>query len=79
MQARGIDTHGQGVSVRAAVNTEGRITAVKVVRSSGSPETDVAVANVLRTIVLSDAPSGLLNGAVTLNVGRSAIVQASAH
>ena|SRR5579864_2973286 len=79
LQARGIDTHGQGVSVRAEVNPDGRVTAVKVVRSSGSPETDLAVEKVLRSIVLADAPSGLMNGAVTLNVGRTAILQASAH
>ncbi|HEY2753733.1 TonB family protein [Phenylobacterium sp.] len=79
LAAKGVDTQGQGVSVRATVNTEGNITSLKVIRSSGSTETDQAVANVLRSVIWANAPSGLTNGAVTLNVGKSAIVQASAQ
>jgi TonB family protein len=79
LESKNIDTRGEGVSVRATVDPMGSITAIKVVRSSGSAETDRAVEAVLRRVVRADAPAGLMNGAVTLNVGKTAILQASAH
>ncbi len=33
----------------------------------------------LRRIVVTDAPIGLLNGAVTLNVGQGALIQTAAR
>jgi TonB family protein len=76
LRAAGVDAQAQPVSVRASVSPDGHLTGVKVIRTSGSPETDRAVTEVLRKIVLTDAPIGLLNGAVTLNVGQGAVIQA---
>jgi TonB family protein len=76
LRAAGIGSQAQPISVRASVSPSGHVTAVRVTRTSGSPETDRAVADVLRKVLVADAPVGLLNGAVTLNVGQGAIVQA---
>jgi TonB family protein len=79
LRAAGVDTATHAVSVRAKVSPDGHLTSVHVIRTSGSPEVDRAVAAVLRKIVLADAPVGLLDGAVTLNVGSGPVVQADAR
>jgi len=78
LHAAGVDTHNQAVSVRASVAPDGRLMGLQVIRTSGSPDVDRAVAAVLRKVILTDAPTGLLDGAVTLNVGRE-LVQANAR
>jgi TonB family protein len=77
--AAGIGAQNQPVSVRATVSPDGHVTGLRVLRSSGSPDTDRAVAGVLRKILAADAPVGLLDGAVTLNVGQGIGLQAQAH
>jgi hypothetical protein len=42
---------------------------MRVVRSSGSRDIDHAVATALKRIVVADPPVGLVDGAVTLNLG----------
>ena len=79
LRAAGVDTDARSVSVRASVSLGGKITGVRVLRSSGSSDTDAAVVAVLRQIIWSRPPAGLLDGAVTLNVGKDAIVQAQAR
>jgi len=79
LQSAGVDAEAATVSVRAKVSTDGNVTGVQVMRSSGSADTDRAVAGVLRKILVSDAPLGLMNGAVTLNVGHGAMLQATGH
>src|SRR5258708_18586274 len=79
LQAAGVDSQAQAVSARASVSPDGHLTGVRVTRSSGSPDTDRAVADGLRKIVLADAPIGLLDGAVTLNVGQGAVIQAASR
>lgn len=79
LHAAGIDTQARAVSVRASVGPDGRLTGLRVLQSSGSPDVDRAVAAVLQKIVLTDAPVGLLEGAVTLNVGRELVAQAGAR
>jgi TonB family protein len=79
LQVAGVDTAAATVSVRAKVSADGHVTGLQVTRSSGSADTDRAVAGVLRKILVTDAPVGLLNGAVTLNVGQGAMVQANGH
>ena len=79
LQAAGIDTRAQAVSVRASVAPDGRLTGLQVIRTSGSPEVDRAVTAVLRRIIVTDAPVGLLDGAVTLNVGHELVAQAGAR
>lgn len=70
LRAAGIDPQGQPISVRAALRPDGHLKAVEVLRSSGSPEIDRAVAAVLRKTLMGVAPIGLLDGAVTLTVGQ---------
>nr|MEA2798601.1 hypothetical protein [Phenylobacterium sp.] len=79
LRAAGIDDQVQPVSVRASVSPDGHLTGLRVTRTSGSRETDRAVAEVLRKILMADAPIGLLDGAVTLNVGQGATIEADAR
>jgi TonB family protein len=76
LRAAGVDIEAQSVAVRVTVSPDGRLTGARVVRSSGSPETDHAVETVLRKIVATNAPLGLVDGAVTLNLGRTPLLQA---
>lgn len=66
LAAAGVDAQ---VSVRARIDPEGKVTAVRVLRSSGSPRTDRTVEAVLKRVIRADPPLGLTDGAVTLNVG----------
>lgn len=75
----GVDLAGQSVTVRATVRSDGHLSGVSVVRSSGSRDTDHAVETVLRKVVVSDAPLGLLGGAVTLTLGADPMVRAAAR
>jgi TonB family protein len=79
LRAAGIDAQSQPVTVRARVNPDGHLAGVQVLHTSGSPEVDRAVADVLRKVLVADAPVGLLDGAVTLNVGQGAGRPAQAH
>jgi len=69
LPATGLDFRTQHVSVRASVDEDGHVNSIRVVRSSGSPQTDRAVEAVLRKIVLAEALIGLTGAAVTLNAG----------
>ncbi len=60
---------GPAVSVRAAIDLDGQVTAINVLRSSGSPQTDRVIEAVLKRLIRADPPLGLSDGAVTLNVG----------
>ena len=79
LRASGIDAQSPPVSVRARVNPDGHLAGVRVLHSSGSPEIDRTVAEVLRKVLVADAPIGLLDGAVTLNAGQGAGLPAQAH
>lgn len=72
------DLRGRPVSVRAAVDLDGRVDAIRVLHSSGSRDADRAVEAVLRKILRANPLLGLTDGAVTLNVGQAAIVEAKA-
>jgi len=77
--AAGVDAQSPPLSVRARVRPDGHLITVQVLRTSGSPQLDQTVAEVLRKVLVTDAPIGLLDGAVTLNVGRRAIREADAR
>ena len=77
LQAAGIGPQSQPVSVRASIAPDGHVTELRVLRSSGSPDTDRAVAKVLRKVLVSAPPLGFLDGAVTLNVGQGVGLQAA--
>jgi TonB family protein len=72
----GVDLTGQSVAVRATVRSDGHLSGVYVVDSSGSRDVDHAVETVLRKVVVGDAPLGLIGGAVTIRVGPPPIVRA---
>ena len=78
LRASGIDPEVKSVSVRAFVAPDGQLTGMKVIRSSGSRDTDRAVETVLRKIVVADPPIGLDDGAVTLNLNPAPVVEATA-
>jgi TonB family protein len=78
LRAAGIGPQSQAVSVRARVAPDGRLGRIEVLRTSGSPDVDRAVTEVLRRLMATNAPLGLLDGAVTLNVGQGAVLQAEA-
>jgi TonB family protein len=67
----GVDTQGQTVTVRAAIDPDGKVTGVKVLKSSGSRRTDRIVGAVLQAVVRAYPPLGLTDGAVTMQVGDS--------
>jgi TonB family protein len=72
LHAAGVDAQTPPISVRARISPDGHLIGVQVLHSSGSPEVDRAVADALRKALVTNAPIGLLNGAVTLNVGQGA-------
>lgn len=78
LRASGIDWTTRSVSVRATVEPDGSLGGIRVVRGSGSRDADRAAQTVLRKVLLTDPLIGLMDGAVTLNVGQAAIVQAKA-
>ncbi|HLZ75320.1 TonB family protein [Phenylobacterium sp.] len=69
LSAVGVDSASRPISVRATVAPDGHVTGVAVLQSSGAPEIDRKVATVLQRVLLANPPVGLLDGAVTLNVG----------
>ena len=78
LDATGLDLKSQSVSVRATIDPWGRLYDMRVVRSSGSRETDLAVETVLKKVVATSAPLELTDGAVTMTVGEAPIVEAKA-
>ena len=79
LREAGIGPETQPVTVRATVAPDGHLTGLTVVRSSGSPQTDRVVSQILRQVLVSQAPVGLFDGAVTLNVGAGARIETAAR
>ncbi len=79
LRATRLDLKGHSVSVRATVDVDGRLTGMQVVRSSGSPDTDIAVETVLKKVVARDLLFGLTDGAVLLTVNGAPVVEAAAQ
>ena len=71
-----VDTQGRMVTVRAAIDPDGKVTGVRVVRSSGSRDTDRTIEAVLQTVIHSYPPLGLMDGSVTMSVGDARFEQA---
>ena len=73
----GVSLAGQTADVRATVGSDGRLMGLRVVRSSGSRDTDAAIEKALNRLRV-EAPPALLAGAqVTLAVGGSPAAPAS--
>lgn len=70
---------GRSVSVRATVDVDGRVTGMQVVRSSGSPDADIAVETLLKKVVAKEPLFGLADGAVLLTVNGAPMVEAAAR
>jgi TonB family protein len=65
----GVSLAGQTADVRATVGGDGRLMGLRVVRSSGSRDTDAAIEKALDRLQV-EAPPALLSGAqITLPVG----------
>jgi TonB family protein len=79
LRATRLDLKGQSVSVRATVDVDGRVTGMQVVRSSGSPDADIAVETLLKKVVAKEPLFGLVDGAVLLTVDGAPMVEAAAQ
>lgn len=73
--AAGVDV-GPGLSVKGRVNSDGRLTGVRVVKSSGSLEADQKAAQALRRLKVPAPPNALLGADVTVAVTKESILQA---
>jgi TonB family protein len=78
LDVAGVDLKGQPVAVRGSVDSEGKLRAIHVVRSTGSRDTDFAVEKALKRMSVANVPPLLVGGEVTLALGGPPIVQAKA-
>lgn len=72
----GIDVGG-GLDVKARVDADGRLAVVRVVKSTGSHETDQLAVAALKRVRVAGPPNALLGADVTIAVTRAPLVQAS--
>jgi len=79
LNAAGVDLNGHSVAVRATVDGDGHLNGVRVVRSSGSRDTDAAIEAALKKLPVADAPTALIGGAITFTLGDVASEQAAAR
>jgi TonB family protein len=73
--AAGVDV-GEGLDVKARVDADGRLTALRVVKSTGSLETDQKAVKALKKLRVAGPPNALLGADVTVAVARTPIVAA---
>lgn len=75
LAAAGVET-GSGLTIAARVGSDGRLTAARVVNSSGSLETDRQATKVLRRLRVSAPPNVLIGADVKIAVGPEQVQQA---
>jgi TonB family protein len=75
----GVDLAGQGVRVKAHVDSEGELSNVHVVSSTASRDVDYNVETALRRVRLAYVPPQLIGSDVTLALGQAPLVQAKAR
>lgn len=75
--AAGVEAPG-GLKVKARVDSDGRLTAIRIVNSSGSPATDVAAARALRNLRVAQPPLVLIGANVNVAIGPAPLVTAKA-
>jgi TonB family protein len=68
LAASGLDLTGRDVRVEATVDSDGHLYAVRVIRSSGSPDTDAVVAHALNRLHVEHTPNQLIGARVTFFV-----------
>lgn len=74
----GVDV-GPGLDLKARVNADGRLTSLRVVKSSGSLETDQKALASLKRLRVAAPPNALLGAEVTVAVAREPVLQAHAN
>lgn len=74
--AAGVDV-GEGLDVQARIDAEGRLTTVRVVRSTGSLEIDRKAVKALKRLRVAGPPNSLLGADVTIAVGKAPLSSAS--
>lgn len=74
--AAGVDV-GEGLDVKARVNSDGRLTGLRVVKSSGSLETDQKAVEALKRFRVSAPPNALLGADITVAVSKAPVAQAA--
>lgn len=71
----GVDV-GPGLDVKARVNSDGRLSSLRVVKSSGSLETDQRAVAALRRLKVSAPPNALLGADITVAVAKEPVLAA---
>jgi len=74
--AAGVDV-GPGLDVKGRVNSDGSLSGLRVVKSSGSLETDQKAVAVLKRLRVPAPPNTLLGADVTVAVAKEPVVQAA--
>lgn len=74
--AAGVDV-GPGLDVKGRVNSDGALTGLRVVKSSGSLEIDQKAVAVLKRLRVPAPPNALLGADVTVAVAKEPVVQAA--
>lgn len=74
--ARGVDV-GPGLDVKGRVNSDGSLGSLRVVKSSGSLETDQKALAALKRLRVAAPPNALLGAEVTVAVAREPVLQAA--
>lgn len=71
----GVDV-GPGLDVKARVNSDGRLSGLRVVKSSGSAEIDQKAVAALKRLKVSAPPNALLGADITVAVGKEPVAHA---
>lgn len=79
LEAAGVAVGSGGLAIRAHVDGLGQLTGVRVVRSSGSLDTDARAKAALHNLSTPMAPATLSGRDITLSFAADPIVQATAH
>lgn len=74
--AAGVDV-GPGLDVKGRVNADGSLSSLRVVKSTGSPETDRQAVAALKRLRVAAPPNTLLGANVTVTVAKEPALQAA--
>jgi TonB family protein len=74
--AAGVDV-GPGLDVKGRVNSDGSLSSLRVVKSTGSLETDRSAVAALKRLRVPAPPNALLGAEVTVAVAKEPVLQAA--
>lgn len=77
VEAAGVDV-GAGLDVKGRVSSDGGLTALRVIRSTGSAETDQKALKALKRLRVAGPPNALVGAEVTVTVGKASTLAAKA-